>query len=45
MNLGPKMAKIWVDEENMILAKKARKIPLESVKNENEEGDSNERPS
>ena len=33
MNLGPKMAKIWVDEENLILAKKARKIPLESMKN------------
>ena len=35
MNLGPLMAKIKVDKEKAILAQKAQKRPLESVKMKN----------
>ena len=35
MNLGPQMAKIRVDKEKPILAKKAWKMPLESFKMNN----------
>ena len=35
MNLVPQMAKIRMDKENPILAQKAQKMPLESVKMKN----------